>query len=588
MSAIDPERDIHGWLAHHEQKELLRFVTVGSVDDGKSTLIGRLLHDTAAVFDDQLAAVRKATARRGGVDDEEIDFSLFTDGLAAEREQGITIDVAYRYFATERRKYILADTPGHVQYTRNMATGASTSDVAIILLDARLGVLPQSRRHAHIAALLGIPDLLVAVNKMDLAGYEQRVFERLRDEFSEFASGQPFKWVTFVPISARKGDNVVHRSQRTPWYEGETVLEHLERAPVSRGGAEAPLRFPVQYVLRPHLDYRAFAGSVASGAVRPGDLVEVLPSGRQTRVKAVDLAGVEVAEALAPQSVALRLVDEIDVARGDMIVHLGRGPRSSERLVADLVWMTERPSDGARSYLVKHTTRVSPARVERVLSRVDMESLESVPASALGLNDIGRAVIRSARPLFADPYRQNRSTGAFILIDALTNETVAAGMVRDESPPAEGGPSASFISPVGADERASRVGHPSALVWINLPAPQESTSIGATLASALERALFDDGVLAATAHGDESRVVGASLGVLSLGGVAIVLASGLRPEVRALLRDLVGARFVGVGAVSGEGDDALPLPSSEDQVAVCSQSVRAALAVLGVRGAHRS
>ena len=479
MQSIDPARDIHAWLAQHEQKELLRFVTVGSVDDGKSTLIGRLLHDTAAVYDDQLAAVKRASARLAASadgDGEEIDFSLFTDGLRAEREQGITIDVAYRYFATARRKYILADTPGHVQYTRNMATGASTADVAIILLDARLGVLPQSRRHAYIASLLGIPNLVVAVNKMDLAAYDPAVFDRLSDEFGRFVARLSFARVTFLPISARRGDNVVARSARTPWYEGPTLLEHLESVPLSRDREREPLRLPVQYVLRPHLDYRAFAGQVASGAVHPGDEVVVLPSGRRTRVKAIDTWEGERDVAFAPMSVALRLTDEVDISRGDLIAHPGDAPRALDRLVADLVWMNDRPTDPGRGYLVKHTARTVPARVERVLSRTELEGLTQERAESLGLNDIGRVVLRLARPIFVDPYRAIRATGALIVIDALTNETVAAGMVVDEPPPPEEGMRPRFASRVSDGERAARLGHAGAVVWIASPPPSSGTS----------------------------------------------------------------------------------------------------------------
>ena len=584
MIALDPERDILAWLAHHEKKELLRFVTVGSVDDGKSTLIGRLLHDTSAVFDDQLAAVKKATAKRAaaGGDPDDIDFSLFTDGLAAEREQGITIDVAYRYFATERRKYILADTPGHVQYTRNMATGASTADVAIILLDARLGVLPQSRRHAFIAGLLGIPELVVAVNKMDLVDYREEVFTRLRDEFGAFTSRLGFARVTFIPISARRGDNVVQRSARTSWFEGATVLEHLETTPVRRGDPAAPLRFPVQYVLRPHLDYRAFAGTVASGAVRPGDIGEVLPSGRRTRVRAVDLFHQELSEAVAPQSVAIRLEDEVDVARGDMIVHAGSAPRVVHRFAADLVWMTERPSDPDRAYLIKHTSRVAPARVERVLSRTDLDTLDALPAPGLGLNDLGRVVIRAARPLFVDAYARSRQTGAFILIDALTNETVAAGMVRDEAPPEDLDLGPSLHPTVTADDRAARLGHRAAVVWV-APAPtREAESRAAAVIDAVERHLAADGVLVASRAGRDDALAEWALGVNAVGGVALVLAMQVRPEARARVREADPAGFVGVGLRGGAGDDVLPLPD-EGETASCAVSVLSALEAQGAR-----
>ncbi|HEX8950351.1 MAG TPA: GTP-binding protein, partial [Polyangia bacterium] len=314
------ERDILGYLAKHEAKELLRFVIVGSVDDGKSTLIGRLLHDISAVYEDQLSAVKRATTPET-IDGEAIDYSLITDGLAAEREQGITIDVAYRYFATERRKFIVADTPGHVQYTRNMVTGASTADVGVILIDARLGVLEQSRRHAYIASLLGIPHLVVCVNKMDLVDYGRATFEAIRAEFRRFVDGLAFRDVTFVPVSALRGENVVHGSTRMPWYDGSTVLGFLERVPIAEDRNLDHFRFAVQYVLRPNLDYRGFCAQIASGVVKKGDEVLVLPSARRTRVRAIDTADGERAEACAPQSVTLRLEDEVDCSRGDMIVH---------------------------------------------------------------------------------------------------------------------------------------------------------------------------------------------------------------------------------------------------------------------------
>ena len=355
------DRDILGYLQRHEAKELLRFVIVGSVDDGKSTLIGRLLYDISAVYEDQLSAVRRATTMEG----ETVDFSLFTDGLAAEREQGITIDVAYRYFATERRKFIVADTPGHVQYTRNMVTGASTADVGVILIDARLGVLQQSRRHAYIASLLGIPHLVVCVNKMDLRGYAQETFETIRAEFRAFVDGLAFADVTFVPVSALRGENVVQGSPHMPWYDGPTVLGFLEEVPIAEDRNLADLRYPVQYVLRPNLDYRGFCGQVASGVVRKGDEVLVLPSGKRSRVRAIDSADGERGEAFAPESVTLRLEDEIDISRGDMIVHPHNRPRVARSFEAHVVWMHEQPLDARRSYWLKHTSRMVRMQVDR-------------------------------------------------------------------------------------------------------------------------------------------------------------------------------------------------------------------------------
>ena len=348
----DAVADIEGYLARHEQKELCRFVAVGSVDDGKSTLIGRLLYESKGLYEDQLHAVKRATRQRAADGEpEEIDFSLFTDGLKAEREQGITIDVAYRYFSTEKRKFIIADTPGHVQYTRNMATGASTADVAIILIDARLGVLPQSRRHAYIAHLLGIRHLLVAVNKMDLVDYARPRFEELSAAFGAFASRLSFESVRFFPISAKRGDNVVTPSARTPWFDGGTLLSHLETVPLRRDRRAEPLRLPVQIVLRPHLDYRGFAGQLGSGTVRRGDEIVVLPSGKRARVRAIDTWEGEIEEAAAPMSIALRLDQEVDVSRGDLLAGVDDPPRIERRFEAMLVWLSERPFDPARALL---------------------------------------------------------------------------------------------------------------------------------------------------------------------------------------------------------------------------------------------
>lgn len=423
------QSDIEAFLRRYQEKELLRFVVVGSVDDGKSTLIGRLLYDTGSVYEDQLAAIRKATQLKGA----DIDLSLITDGLAAEREQGITIDVAYRHFSTDKRKFIIADTPGHVQYTRNMATGASTANAAIILIDARLGVLQQSRRHAYIASLLGIPHLAVCVNKMDLAGYDRATFERIGSQFLSFTKNLSFADVTFFPISALDGANCVHRSQLTPWYEGPTVLEFLDSVPVHEARDLEHFRYPIQYVLRPSLDYRGFAGRVASGVVRRGDTVLVLPSGKESRVKAIDTMDGELQEAFAPQSVTLRLEDEIDVSRGDMMVHPADRPRVGRAFDAHLVWMHDRALETTRTYLLKHTTQTMRAEVTQVAWRKDMDTLEELPASTLGLNDIGRVTITAHRPLFFDPYETNRETGSFILIDSITNNTVAAGMIIGEA-----------------------------------------------------------------------------------------------------------------------------------------------------------
>jgi bifunctional enzyme CysN/CysC len=493
---LESHDDVVTYLQRHEQKEILRFVAVGSVDDGKSTLIGRLLHDTDGVYDDQLKAVRRASNMEGA----EIDFSLFTDGLKAEREQGITIDVAYRYFTTAARKFIIADTPGHVQYTRNMATGASTASVAIILIDARLGVLQQSRRHAYIASLLGIPHLVVGVNKMDLRGWDPAAYEAIRREFTAFAARLDFKDVTFIPMSALRGDNVVHRSTNMPFYGGQTLLEYLETVPVAADRNLDDFRYPVQLVLRPNLDYRGYAAQIASGVVKKGDAVMVLPSRKTSRVAAIDTYGGEVDVAFAPMSVTLRLADEIDVSRGDMLVHPTNAPRVAQRFDAMMVWLHERPLDPEKAYLLKHTTQTVRAQIERVDFAVDLETLEHVPAkdARLGLNEIGRVSVRAHRPLFVDAYRANRSTGAFVLIDSLTNDTVAAGMIEAAGDAREGAPSGHDAgegarTQVSPSERRERLGHGAAAVVLEGLAPAALLRV----AFAAERLLFDRGALAA-------------------------------------------------------------------------------------------
>jgi bifunctional enzyme CysN/CysC len=471
---------------------------VGSVDDGKSTLIGRLLHDADGVYEDQLEAVKRASSMEGA----EIDFSLFTDGLKAEREQGITIDVAYRYFTTKQRKFIIADTPGHIQYTRNMVTGASTANVAVILVDARLGVLEQSRRHAYLASLLGIPHLCVAVNKMDLKAYERAVYEAICRDFGAFAARLGFKDVTYIPVSATKGDNVVKPGANMPWYAGPTVLGFLETVPIAEDRNFEDLRFPVQYVLRPNLDYRGFAAQIASGIVKKGDRLLVLPSGKTTTVKAIDTYEGEVSEAFAPMSVALRLADEVDVSRGDMLVHEGKRPRVSRQFEADLVWLHERPLDTHKTYILKHTTQMVRAQVERIDSKLDLQTLVHEPADALGLNDIARVQLSCRRALYFDPYEKNRETGAFILIDSLSNGTVAAGMIRT----AQGGQdleqalkeirAGSGLAPkteVSPRERRERMGQSGGTVWLT----GHPGSGRWSLAYALERRLFD---LGRTAH----------------------------------------------------------------------------------------
>ena len=414
------------------RKDILRIATAGSVDDGKSTLIGRLLYDSKAVFEDQYEAISRAS--RG----DHVDLSLLTDGLRAEREQGITIDVAYRYFTTPRRTFVLADTPGHVQYTRNMVTGASTADLAIVLVDARKGVLEQSRRHAYLASLLRVPHLVVAVNKMDLVDWSQDVFTAIRDEFRAFAAKLDVPDLTVVPISALAGDNVVTPSERMPWYDGPSLLDHLERVEVGSDVNLADARFPVQYVIRPqsdaHRDYRGYAGTVASGVFRPGDEVQVLPSGRTTTIAAVDGPAGPVARAFPPMAVTLRLTDDVDVSRGDLLSHPAGGPTATQDLDAVVCWMTDEPLRPRQKLAVKHTTRSVRAVVKALQHRLDVNTLEpDDTATELGLNDIGRITLRTTQPLFVDDYRHNRATGRFILVDEATNATVAAGMITAAS-----------------------------------------------------------------------------------------------------------------------------------------------------------
>ncbi len=407
--------------------DLLRLATAGSVDDGKSTLIGRLLYDAKAILADQLEHVEEVSRRRGS---DVPDLALLTDGLRAEREQGITIDVAYRYFATPKRKFILADTPGHVQYTRNMVTGASTADLAIVLVDARHGVVEQTRRHAFLAALLGIRHLVLAVNKMDLVGWEQERFDAIVLDFAAVTAHLGVEDVTAIPMSALLGDNVVDRSTHLPWYDGPALLEHLERVEVTADAELDGARFPVQYVIRdPATDYRGYAGQVAGGVLRAGDTVTVLPSGHTTTVAGIDVFEGEIVAAQAGQSVTVRLADDVDVARGDLLV-AGLLPASTRTLMAEVCWMAEAPLRAGGRYALKHTTSTVRAIVDGVSDRLDVATLAAIPGPAeLALNDIGRVALRVSRELAVDPYAVNRATGAFILVDEASNETVGAGMV---------------------------------------------------------------------------------------------------------------------------------------------------------------
>ena len=425
--------DIEAYLAQHERKDLLRFLTCGSVDDGKSTLIGRLLYDSKMIYEDQLEAMKKDSVRHGTTDTE-FDPALLTDGLKAEREQGITIDVAYRYFSTAKRKFIIADTPGHEQYTRNMATGASTCDLAIILIDARYGVLTQTRRHSFIASLLGIKHIIVAVNKMDLVDYSQEVFERIVKDYTDFAARLELGEVHFLPMAALSGDNVVNKSAHLPWYAGSPLMHLLEHVYIASDTNLIDFRFPVQYVNRPNPDFRGFCGTVASGIVRPGDAVMVFPSRKTSRVKAIHTFEGELKQATPPLAVTLTLEDKIDVSRGDMLVHPNNVPLIATRFEAMLVWMAEEPMQPGKQYFIKHTTNTTPGVIAEVRYRMDVNTLHREDAAQLALNEIGRCTFELEKPLAFDPYRKNRATGAFVVIDRLTNNTVGAGMIIDRRP----------------------------------------------------------------------------------------------------------------------------------------------------------
>jgi sulfate adenylyltransferase large subunit len=503
-AAVDarPVFEIEAFLAEEQAKDLLRFTTAGSVDDGKSTLIGRLLFDSQNVYEDQLKAVTKASVNRSAGP---IDFSLLTDGLRAEREQGITIDVAYRYFATARRKFIIADTPGHEQYTRNMATGASTADLAIILIDARNGVLAQSRRHAYIASLLGIPNFVVAVNKMDLVDYDERIFRAIETEFTDFLARLNSPHAYYLPISALAGDNVARRSRNMPWFTDACLLEHLETVPVRDREPDAAFRFPVQRVVRPDQTFRGYAGQIASGTVRPGDAIVALPSGRRSRVRSIETFDGVLDEAVAPMSVTVTLEDELDISRGDMIANARQVPEVSREFEATVVWMNEQPLDRSQSYLLKHTTQTVTAEVKALRHRVNITSLAAELDEELGMNAIGVLRIETSRPIYFDAYRQNRFTGSFILIDPSTNATVAAGMILASVASARREVRTSRQERVTAAERMARYGHGEATV-----------SLGSRMSVAwlVERKLFDRGC---------AVVISSSPGVAGTGLLTLVV-----------------------------------------------------------------
>lgn len=447
------ENDILAYLKSHEEKSLLRFITCGSVDDGKSTLIGRLLWDSKMVFEDQLAAL-ESDSKKVGTQGGAIDYALLLDGLQAEREQGITIDVAYRFFSTDKRKFIVADTPGHEQYTRNMVTGASTAKVAVILVDARKGLLTQTRRHSFLVSLVGIRHIVLAVNKMDLIGFDQQRFDAILADYRQFAEPLGFASITAIPLSALNGDNMIEKSPNTPWYNGQTLMNYLETVQVEGDNRDQPFRMPVQWVNRPNLDFRGFCGTIAAGTIRPGDEVQVAASGKSSKVSRIVTMNGDLLEATAGQAITLTLADEIDISRGDLLTVPDAPPLHTRHPEAHLVWMSDEPLQPGQLYLIKTATAITPGRVTRVEYSVDVNTLEQKQTKALGLNEIGVASLELDRPVSLDPYRQNRDTGSFILIDRFTNATVAAGMVISAAPDDD---TASVFSPEGgAEEYAVR------------------------------------------------------------------------------------------------------------------------------------
>lgn len=431
LEIMESNLDIKAFLDKDEQKDLLRFLTAGSVDDGKSTLIGRLLFDSKKLYEDQLDALERDSKRMGNAGDH-IDYALLLDGLKAEREQGITIDVAYRYFSTNNRKFIIADTPGHEQYTRNMITGGSTANLAIILVDARTGVITQTRRHTYLVSLLGIRHVVLAVNKMDLVDFNKEVFDKIVADYMSFVAPLAIDDVTCIPLSALDGDNVVEKSDRTPWYEGPALLDFLENVPIDKDRNYDDFRYPVQFVLRPNLDFRGFCGKVASGVVRKGDVVMALPSGKTSKVKSIVTYEGEIEEAFPPMSVTLTLEDEIDISRGEMLVHPDNKPYEGRNFEAMLVWMDEEPMDVSKQFYIKHTTNTTRARIDGIKYKVNVNTMEQSEVDHLVLNEIGRVVFSTGKELFFDPYKKNKQTGAFILIDPITNNTSAVGMIIDK------------------------------------------------------------------------------------------------------------------------------------------------------------
>jgi sulfate adenylyltransferase large subunit len=528
------------FLQRDMEKDLLRFTTAGSVDDGKSTLIGRLLHDAKAVYEDQLASVKKSRINHSSGP---IDFSLLTDGLRAEREQGITIDVAYRHFVTARRKFIIADTPGHEQYTRNMATGASTASLAVVLVDATKGLLPQTRRHSYIASLLGIPNVLVAINKMDLADYQEEIFVRLRNDFMALADQLQITRLQCVPVSALAGDNVVDRSENMPWYSGPTLLEHLETVPIQPASSISAIRLPVQYVIRPDAGFRGFAGQVSGGTIRSGDAVMALPSRQTTRVQSIGTFDGELDAAVLSQSVTLKLEDEIDISRGDMLVSPDAPPTVSSHFSAMVVWLNELPLQLDRTYLLKHTTRQVKATVARIHYRVDVNTLSHESTQELLMNGIASVELQTSSPLFVDSYALNRLTGSFILVDPLSNATVGAGMIQKDvsrelvrATVNATGVSDADRRTLTLQERIARTGHRPAILLI----PSSAAGVA-------ERALFESGFQTIVLRENElsSAALASFLTPLwSAAFVVLVAVTQLSPEIHQTLEAVAGDALV--------------------------------------------
>ena len=491
--------DINAYLAQHERKDLLRLLTCGSVDDGKSTLIGRLLHDTHMIYEDQLEAIKSDSIKSGTTGDK-IDLALLTDGLQAEREQGITIDVAYRYFSTAKRKFIIADTPGHEQYTRNMATGASNCELAIILIDARHGVMTQTRRHTFIASLLGIRHIIVAINKMDLMNFDQTVYENIKDSYLEFAKELDTGELTFIPISALNGDNVVHASTNTAWYEGPTLMSMLENVKITADKNFSDFRFPVQYVNRPNLNFRGYCGTIAAGIVRKGDIVTVLPSGKSSQIKSIVTFDEELEQAYTPMAVTLTLENEIDISRGDILVHSENLPTARDSVMATIVWMSEATMLPGKQYDFKHASKFLSGQISSIAHKTDVNTLEHKPASVLELNEIGLCEVTFNQTLYFDPYKSIISTGAFIIIDRLTNVTVGAGMIEGDTKTSH--KEIRNQGYVTTEERAARYGQkPVTVMFVGL-----SGSGKTTLAHTLERRLFEKGKASAVLDGKVMRL----------------------------------------------------------------------------------